>query len=335
MNASALWGVAAAQVGKATSSQLAQIVNALLPSASGNPTIFVDTIRGNDLNGTRGRKTAIKTMTEALKRAEANDTIAVCAPYIQGSTGTAIHDYALAEAAGITIPYGLDGLKIVGLGDVPQCAEWGAPTASADCLTINAFNVTVQNIKFRPKSGYSGIALTASSAGTKAWHPIIRGCMFQGQSGTLNGITTDGTVANAIISDNFFYYLNTATNGHGIFGQTYTAAEPTGWKILNNFFHSNTNHIVCRLRQSFVIGNYFADYGYLAAGAGQTTKKLDISGATVGANVVTGNFFSGAFTTAGYVSGTNDTWVGNISDNAAATTVTTGDQWTTAVPTSS
>ena len=239
---------------------------------------------------------AFKTVTEAVAAASAGDVI-----LIQGSFNEAV-EVAVA------------GLSLIGAGTTSNRALWTAPDTVAPCLTINAVaDCLVQNIRFRPAVANAGIELIGAAHQTQ-----IVGCRFQGKANSKWGIKTDGKQANVLVKDCEFFYLNTATHGHGIYGHTYDGAEPAGWRIEDCIFHSNTQHIVCRMRQSVIQGCVFAGKGLTAAGSmAAPSKCIDISGATGGCNIVTKNLLGGDYSTALYVPGTDDDWVGNFSADVA------------------
>jgi hypothetical protein len=257
--------------------------------------------------------TAFKTITEAMAVAVAGDTI-----LIKGSF--------TAEPA---VTVSVAGLSLIGVGTTSNQALWTSP-ADAKSLIINAADCLVQNIRFRPPAYSSGVPAAISlSAANQA---KIVGCRFQGKTGSYVGILTDGNNSNVHIEDCDFFYLNNVTtvSGTAILGSGYTVGENSGWLVRNCRFHSNINHINCRMRQSFIIGNYFAAGGLAADSSNSATLTVlgvDIHGATGGNNVVTQNFMGSLYHQACYYGGTNDDWSGNfVTDRTHATQVdaTTG-----------
>ena len=70
------------------------------------------------------------------------------------------------------------------------------------------------------------------------------------------------------------------------------------------------------MRQSIIQNSVFSGKGLTAAGTmAAPDGAIDISGATEGCNIVTKNFLGGDYSTALYVSGTDDDWVGNFSSD--------------------
>jgi hypothetical protein len=242
--------------------------------------------------------TAFKTITEAVAVAVAGDTI-----YIYSGAGTA---HQFAESVSVAV----GGLRIIGAGSGPDEAVWTGSGAAA--LTITAVEgCLVQNIRFRPANGYAGISLVGASSYT-----TIQGCRFQGQTGSLYGIVSDGRQSGVRILNNTFLYMNVASNGAGIYAPIYgTTAENAAWLIAGNDFHSNTRHIKGNFRYTIIRDNTFAGNGLIAAGSiAAPDKCVDLTVATgsVGCNMVTRNTLGGLYTTALYVAATNDCWFGNF-----------------------
>ena len=76
------------------------------------------------------------------------------------------------------------------------------------------------------------------------------------------------------------------------------------------------------MRQSIITNSYFSGKGLIAAGTmAAPDGAIDISGATDGCNIVTKNVLGGDYSTALYVSGTDDDWVGNFSADIDETEV--------------
>lgn len=258
---------------------------------------------------------AFKTIAEAVAVAIAGDTI-----FIKGSFNEAV-DVAVA------------GLRIIGIGATTNRALWTAPDTMSPCLTITAVaDCWIENIRFRPPVENAAISLIGAASQT-----TIINCRFQGKTNSYYGILTDGSQANVHILNNEFFYINTATYGTAIKGQTYATSDPTGWVVEGNKFHSNLNHIVCAMRQSIIRENVFSAVGIAPAGTAQlTVVGIDLSGggSGVGANIVTRNDIGGLYHLACYKpaiatvgAAGSDEWSGNYcADRTHATEVdaTTG-----------
>jgi hypothetical protein len=281
-----------------------------LPSRYGN-VWHVNSAKTNSGNGKTWNK-AFKTITEGYAAASAGDTILITGSFT-------------AEAA---INCAKAGVRFVGAGSTSNMALWTS-AADAKSLTISAADVLVENIRFRPPAYSAGVP-AAIYLTTGANQFTLRGCRFQGKAASWYAVLTDGSGANVRIEGNEFFYMNTATYGTAIMGTGYAASEPSGWMVVNNLFHSNINHIVCRMRQSFIIGNYFGAGGLAADASNSATLTVlgvDIHGAVAGNNVVTQNFMGSLYHQACYYGGTDDSWAGNFcTDRSHATQVdaTTG-----------
>ena len=256
---------------------------------------------------------AFKTLAAAQAKMVAGDALLV--------KGAALNEQLTINKAGVTV-WG------VGPG-VGRCL-WTAPNDTY-CIEIDTVDDCLigGNIRFRPPA-YTAYTPAAIYLHGLQKNTVIQGCRFQGKASSYYGILTDGLQSEVHILDNEFWYMNTATNGTAIKGTGYATAEPTGWIIEGNRFHSNLNHIVCRLRQSMIINNYFAGAGLDHNNVDQailTVLGIDIHGATGGCNVVTRNYLGSLYYQACYYGGTNDDWGGNfVTDRSHGTQVdaTTG-----------
>ena len=270
---------------------------------------YVDNTTGTITGDGTSWATATLTINEAYTLASAGDTI-----YIKG---TGFNEAVSCSKIGVSF---------IGMGSTTAQALWTAPTDNV-CLTITAADCVVKNIRFRPPAQSANVPAAISLSG--AWQCIIEGNRFQGKSNSWYAILTDGNNANVRVINNDFDYLNTATNGTAIKGTGYTVGENSGWLIDGNRFGSNTNHIVCRFRQSVIENNTFAAIGYTAANTmAAPTTCIDDSGSAYGANLVTKNTLGTPYTTALYHSATNDCWVGNYTYSS----VTAASGLSTTVP---
>lgn len=273
---------------------------------------YVDTSVSASGNG-KSWNTAYKTLAEAQAVLAAGDTLLVKAA-------------ALNEALTVSVA----GVTIWGVGPTTNRALWTAP-ADSFCIKLNAVSdCLIGNIRFRPAAYSAGVPSAIWLSGSGNNH-IIVGNRIQGKAGSWYGILTDGQQSNVHILDNEFWYMNTATYGTAIKGITYTAdVVPSGWIIDSNRFHSNLNHIVCRMRQSMITNNFLPAGGLAAAGTSSATLTvlgIDLSGTNSQYNVVTRNHLGSLYHQACYYGGTGDEWAGNFCvDRTHATQVdaTTG-----------
>ena len=264
---------------------------------------FVNSATGADGNAGTGAQ-PFKTIARAVAVASAGDNILILGSF--------------NEAVGVTKA----GITFMGAGSTSNRSLWTAPDTTAPCLTVTgAADVVVCGIRFRPPVSNAAISLVGASN-----QFTLASSRIQGKTNSYTGILTDGGQANVRIVDNEFFYINTAaTNGHAILGSGYATSEPTGWIIQRNKFHSNTYHIVCRQSRAVITDNVFSGIGLTAVpSAAAPSMGMDISGATVvagGCNLVTNNLLGGAYSTALYVSGTNDDWIGNYSTANGSTCI--------------
>lgn len=239
--------------------------------------------------------TAWKTITEAVAAAAAGDTIIMRGSFTEAVTCSTA------------------GIRFIGAGTNPnECVWTGA--ADAVCLTLNAANCLVENVKFRPPARTSGTP-AAISLGTAASYTTIRKCRFQGQATSYYAIYSPATGAdNVVIEDNEFIYMNTATYGSAIYGVN-TANAYSAWKILRNIFNSCVVAIDLSGRCCQIIDNVLAEYGNNSSSAiaAVMTTGIHLDGSGSGANIVTKNQLGGTYNATLYKVGTaGDQWAGNF-----------------------
>lgn len=285
-------------------------------------TYCVDSVNGLDTYNGLTWSTPFLTITKAVATCSAGDTI-----LLRGSGSSTSSTTNGAASFVEAVSCSKSGVSFIGIGPTSNEAIWSA-AADGVCLTLTGTDCLVQNIRFRPPAWGSGTPAAISLSG--AYQTVIDHCRFQGKTGSWYGILTDGNNANVKIINNEFAYINTATYGTAIKGAGYTVGENSGWIVSGNNFQSNLNHIVCRMRQSFITGNYFAAGGLAANNADSATLTvlgIDIHGATGGCNIVTQNYLGSLYHQACYYGGTNDDWCGNwVSDRTHTSEVdaTTG-----------
>lgn len=270
---------------------------------------FVDSVGGLATYDGKAWTQAKATIATAVALASAGDTI-----FLQGSFSEAVTS-SLAR------------LRFIGIGTGPQATQWTAANDGV-CLTINATQNFVSNIKFSVPAYTSGIP--AAIKLLSASYGIIDKCLFQGKTASRQAIYSAAATAD---SDNFtvrgckFKNLNTATHGAGIWLLNTSAVYNYGsWSILDNVFESCVTGIKGAFRFSLVKGNSISNYGLKAGGTDPEVVLalgIDLSGAApagTGGNVVTGNTLGGAYTSTLYkVGATGDIWRGNYVEETATT----------------
>ena len=274
-------------------------------------TYFVNSATGADTNNGLSWSGAFKTLTAANAVAVDYDTIMLLGTFTEALTVT-------------------KKLAFIGASNTVNDAVWMESAAGQTLATVTATNCLFYNIRFRiPTTGGIGLDLTASD------YTKVLSCAFQGRGGSYYGIRINGG-SQLKINANVFTYLNTATYGCAILGNS-TTNVPTGLEIAGNTFHSNLRHVKASMRQSFIHNNLFQEKGLDADNASvlTATTKLDVTGETSGSqlNTVTRNMFQGTYSISGgyKASASADNWFGNASDKVSATGVT-ADGVTTAVP---
>lgn len=279
--------------------------------------IYVSTSNANTGDG-RSWSTAFTTMAEALSlsNVDSGDIIMV--------TGKVREQ--------LTAPAGIFDVTIIGAGTprhgdahtgdngAQAAASWtppASPAATTPLLTVRQQGWKFINILFDAPADDAALDFIRDAASgdseRDSSHAQVLGCRFvSGQEGIR--ITGTENVFNVRVEGCEFTDLT-----HAI---TSSAAYARRWKIINNFFESNTNHIESALTQCLIKDNVFGTF---------TTQSLDLTGGAN--NMVYRNAMSGDYDTAeGYIAGTNDTWVGNYA--ALTTGVASGAGGINVVPTS-
>lgn len=279
----------------------------MYPGASGyGNEWFADSVNGKTGATGQSWETALNTITAAVAKASAGDTI-----YCRGS---------FTEAVTVEVA----GLRIIGCGTGPKEAQWTAD-ADAVALTISANYVEIANVYFKVPAYSAGTPAAIQIGGAN--YAKIHHCRFQGQTASHQAIYSPVCDSdNVEISDCDFMYLNTSTYGAAILGVEAGGLSYSGWKILRNTFNSCVTAVNINGRACRVEGNTFMEYGVNAAGsvAAVCTKALDLSGTSSGANVVCGNIMQGDYDSDSglYTAGASgDCWMGNFADDVAETEV--------------
>ncbi len=183
---------------------------------------FCDSVNGNDANSGKAWSSAFKTIAAAVAAAAAGDAI-----YVKGS---------FSEAVVVA----LAGLSIVGIGSGPHQATWTA-AADAVCLTLQASDCLVRNIRFQPPAYAAGTP--AAIVLSNAPYARIVGNRFQGKQGSMYAIFCALDAAhssdNVLIQGNEFIYLNNVTTVYGSAIES-TAVDGgfscSSWQIVDNLF---------------------------------------------------------------------------------------------------
>ena len=228
------------------------------------------------------------------------------------------------------------GVTIAGAGNGAYVPSW-LPGASAETnLTLRAENWRVTGFNFNFTGNSTAIHLDWDATNNSSGAIIDNNHFFGGWSG-LYGIVAHGAPYNVQVLNNEFTEIRSA-GGAGTAFAIYTIvtpiAEPLEWKIANNTFMENENHIgslnnLYGFNASIIRNNVFGTGHTIAA-----TTFLDLRSGHGGQNAVVGNLFQGDYSNAGgYYDSTDATssWVGNMAEDVGEAEV--GDNgWTIAPP---
>ena len=213
--------------------------------------------------------------------------------------------------------------EIIGLRAGGGSPSWASTAAATIPLTINALGWRVTGFRFLGPTTESCIVLT-NTGNNVANFAVIDGNHFYGQNTGLSAIDLRGSPNNVVIANNWIDSF-AAASGIAIRSSAVATADPLFIKILNNFFLENDTHIDADLDKSVVLNNIFENGAVIGT-------VVDISGGSIGENVVHGNLLPGDYSnTGGYTAGTADVWTGNFADDVLEAEV--GDNGlTVAVP---
>jgi hypothetical protein len=228
----------------------------------------------------------------------------------------------------LVTPVQVFDVTVVGCGNRPRHADatpdggnhaasqWGAP-ASGGVAAQATVRVLQQGWRFvnilftMIDANAAGIELVRNAAAgddeRDASHAHIIGCKFVGAGvGIRSGVAGTFTelVNHVVVEGNVFI-----DNTHAM----RDAIGTSRWSIRHNEFQANTNHIVMKLGASFIYENIFGAF---------TTDAVELPGGA-GSNIITKNYLSGTYSSAGgyTVSNANDEWAGNFNTLAGGITV--------------
>ncbi len=217
----------------------------------------------------------------------------------------------------------INDVSIVGAGNQPRQATtggvpngggatWLSPSGgTGTLLTINGQAWKVQNIFFNNTATGSTTSCvkvaTVDDPPTQpdGSHAQILGCIM---SGSNFGIyAPDGPNFVTIAGCTFYNFADT---GDTAIKAAQNIRTLLGWKVLNNVFYNNVNHMVAALSRGTVAGNNFIIVGNTVT----STIACSLTGGA--ANAVYSNAFNRPLNTSPnatlYVGGTGDVWGANI-----------------------
>jgi hypothetical protein len=271
---------------------------------SGNKHLWVHGNLGGDGNDGLSPDAPLKTMAAAFTQVGSGDII-----HLNGK---------ITEQ--LVTPAGVFDVTVIGEGTRPRHPDahtssngYSGARWSGAGLTAATANVRViqqgwvfTNILFDAVDANAACIELVRNSGSgdaerDASHTSIIGNRFSGAGkGVRAGATSYVEVVNhVLIKGNRF-----ETNTFGI----YTVIASNYWTIRNNEFRNCTNVITANLGYGFIYDNIIGAFT-----DGGTTGGIDLSGDSIGLNIISKNVLSGVFSNAGgYVqSDANDIWVGN------------------------
>lgn len=187
-------------------------------------------------------------------------------------------------------------------------ATWLSPSGgTGSLLTVNGQAWKIQNIFFNNSAtGATTGCVKITSAGdppsgTDGSHTQILNCIMSG--GNFGVYSADGANYVTVAGCTFYNFVDT---GDTAIKAVQNVRTLLGWKVVNNVFYNNVNHIVAALSRGTVTGNNFIIVG------NSVTSTIACSLTGGAGNAVYGNAFNRPLNTSPnatlYVGGTNDTW---------------------------
>ena len=266
---------------------------------------------GSNGSGTSWQ-TAFQTMAEAFAVLASGDVI-----FVSGKV-----------TEQLVTPVQVFDVRVIGIGPANRhadatpvggnqaTAQWAPPASGAvsgqASVRVLQQGWQFQNLLFTMESSTAaGIELVRNAASGNderdASHAHIYGCKFAGA----------GVGIRAGVAGLFTELVNHVRVEDCVFiDNTYAIRDAIGtsrWVIKGNEFQANTNHIVAMLGASFIYDNIFGAF---------TTDAIELPGGA-GSNIITKNYLSGTYSSAGgYTrSNANDEWAGNFNTLSGGITV--------------
>ena len=227
-------------------------------------------------------------------------------------------------------------VSIVGCGHGRYSPVWASGAADEDALTVRREGWRISGFTFEVPTSGSAIRLDeVPGSSYSAYKTIIDNCVFDGLWGGMYGIEFAGAPHRVSILDNEFVEMHQGGNdAFCIYITDSTHTNPYQCKIVGNRFMDSDNYIgnlgsIRGFNVSLFQDNVFEE-GTLLIPA----LYLDLRGGSQGYNIVTKNYFGGAYTQAGgyyaHAATPNSCWVGNTAEPTPGTVADNGV--TVAVP---
>ncbi len=219
-------------------------------------------------------------------------------------------------AAEDTVPY----VRLLGVGGHSHQPTWaGVAGGAAPCLTIRAEGWTVEGFEFNCPNTSSGVRVEEVPGSTiSAYKTTIQNCVFDGLWAGQYGVEFYGAPHRVSILNNWFLEMDSFC----IYVTDSTHTNPYQCAIVGNRFSDSQNYIgnlgsIRGFNVSLFKDNIFEEGTILIP-----TTYLDLRGGSIGYNIVTNNFFGGAYTNAGgyYANAATPdaNWVGNTAEPTPA-----------------
>lgn len=228
--------------------------------------------------------------------------------------------------------------SIVGGGPSSHRPTWASGAAAENCLTVQSEGWTISGVEFNCPASAAGIRVEEHTVnGTNAYKTIISECVFDGLWSGLYGVEFYGSPHRIQILNNWFIEMNQGNDDAFCIMITNTGVGPGNpyqCAIVGNRFSDSDNYIgnldsVRGFNVSLFQGNVFEEGVLLTPDI-----YLDLRGGSRGYNIVTGNYFGGAYTNAGgyyaHAATPDSCWTGNVAEPTPATVADNGA--TIAVP---
>ncbi|MCK9371295.1 hypothetical protein M0R04_15385 [Candidatus Dojkabacteria bacterium] len=251
--------------------------------------------------------------------------LTMAAAFAQVGSGDIIHlNGKITEQ--LTTPAGVFDVTVIGEGTRPRHPDahtssngYSGARWSGSGLTAATANVRViqqgwvfSNILFDAVDANAACIELVRNSGSgdaerDASHASIIGNRFSGAGkGIRAGATSFTEVVNHVLVEGNRF--DTMTYG------IHTAIISNYWTIRDNEFRTCTNNIVADLGYAFIYNNIMGAF---------TTDSINLAGSSAGANMVTKNYLSGTYSSAGgyTVSAAGDEWAGNFNTLTGGITV--------------
>lgn len=284
-----------------------------LATPSQGTTWWVDTVSGKAGNTGHAADRPLSTMSAALALAQTGDTICFVGD-VREEVVCSNLKFDITIIGTATRPHHPDS---PGAGYDTGASCWrppASPTASTPLIELRGRGWRFVNILFDCPVDAAAVLLKRNAlSGTSEYdasHASFVGCRFtSGQSALEN----DGGCGFVHVKECEFYDLT-----NGIKCLSTAVAVPLRWKIEQNSFVLNTNHLNSSFTDTVIRNNQFIRHTTVAI----NTKFNTNQGA---GNVVVGNALGGTYSIAGgYTPTTTDEWGGNANSIAGG--------WTAALP---